>query len=1083
MPNRRSKESRSSRCGKLVKNILRNFSLLIVILIILPVIANAHPGHISYTDVERIVVESGGGVITIGETVTSSIGETVTISILWEKQLKENHGTDTWQPVTNKKLYFTVCQAPSDAEEFLEGSVYLDSPIYAYQLEKDTDNQGKVSVRFKIGTKTGRYAVCVHKNQDKHKIAEGPGSGLRRVVLYTVVANPTYITIETDDITAGKINTAYPFTIKLLDQSNKPLDVAYGKNKVELTLDAPPNSGGRLLHGYGRLGLKTNVGTRPDNGLGYSSVTTGNRYGTYTVTAVSVINKSISDTFTVTIPKPDVTEIKKISGDKQSALISDTPIEDDIYLDPVIDKPLIVQVLNGDTPVPYVRINFSIDKGRVSDYEGRYRNSTRTDDKGYAELYVELTRTPGISTITVSSPEYPNIDEITFTATARRRTLPPPPRKIATTLQKVSGDGQSAQVNTQMSNAYVVRVLDQNGAAMSGVTVNFSVSPSGTLSATTATTGTNGEASTTLTLGSTAGTYTVTASVTGITRTVSFTATAEAAPKVATTLESVSGDGQSAQVGTQLSSAFIVRVLDQDDAAMSGVTVNFSVSPSSGSLSATTATTGTNGQASTSLTLGSTTGTYTVTASVAGIESSVSFTATAEDLPPQKIATTLESVSGDGQSAQVGTQLSSAFVVRVLDQDGVAMSGETVSFSVSPSGTLSTTTATTGTDGQASTTLTLGSTAGTYTVTASVAGIASSVSFTATAEAIPDAESVNVFFSEVMYASNGYTDVQWIELYNTSKTETIQLEGWRLTALSPVGETYYNRSVSLVLKPMELGPQQVILIVTGTARHSDSINENQIYDLSEHHNDVLQLDQNPRRIIGITAFTLQLFSKAGVEVDRLGNIPSSYGDSTETLSPVYSFKDITKTSATGRTSEKHRVSLIRRIDNDGNALNGDEIGAWKRAATLPFGETANALNSKTHYGNTTDIGNPGYIYKPLPVPVELSTFNARMSDNAVILNWTTESEVDNAGFNILRSETNDGDFKVINQKLINGAGTTGERNEYKWIDATAKPGLEYYYRIEDVSYAGEKQTLATQRMKGMLSAKNRFITRWGALKK
>ena len=76
-----------------------------------------------------------------------------------------------------------------------------------------------------------------------------------------------------------------------------------------------------------------------------------------------------------------------------------------------------------------------------------------------------------------------------------------------------------------------MRVLDQHGDPLSRVTVSFTVSPtSGVLNPTSATTGSNGETSTALQLGSAAGTYTVTASASGIAQTVTFTATATARP-------------------------------------------------------------------------------------------------------------------------------------------------------------------------------------------------------------------------------------------------------------------------------------------------------------------------------------------------------------------------------------------------------------------------------------------------------------------------------------------------------------------------------------------------------------------------
>ena len=121
-------------------------------------------------------------------------------------------------------------------------------------------------------------------------------------------------------------------------------------------------------------------------------------------------------------------------------------------------------------------------------------------------------------------------------------------------------------------------------------------------------------------------------------------------------------------------------------------------------------------------------------------------------------------------------------------------------------------------------------------------------------------------------------------------------------------------------------------------------------------------------------------------------------------------------------------------------------------------------------------------YHKKPLPVTLSHFRAEHTDTDVVINWTTESEVDNAGFYIYRSETKDGEFKVINPSMIQGAGTTGERNEYTWTDTTAKPNTVYYYRIEDVSFAGVRQVLATTKLKGLISAKNKFTTRWGDLK-
>ena len=117
-----------------------------------------------------------------------------------------------------------------------------------------------------------------------------------------------------------------------------------------------------------------------------------------------------------------------------------------------------------------------------------------------------------------------------------------------------------------------------------------------------------------------------------------------------------------------------------------------------------------------------------------------------------------------------------------------------------------------------------------------------------------------------------------------------------------------------------------------------------------------------------------------------------------------------------------------------------------------------------------------------PLPVTLSHFRAELTDAGVVLKWATESELDNAGFYIYRSETKDSEFKIVNPTLIQGAGTTSERHTYTWTDTTAKPNTVYYYRIEDVSHAGVRKSLATVRMRGLVSASGKLTVRWADLK-
>ena len=213
-------------------------------------------------------------------------------------------------------------------------------------------------------------------------------------------------------------------------------------------------------------------------------------------------------------------------------------------------------------------------------------------------------------------------------------------------LTKVSGDEQEGPANTQLAESFVVLALDEDGVAMTGVVVSFSVSAGGgMLSATTdtnpctiesstsstmATTDANGQATTTLTLGRDPETNTVEATVEGLeAETFTATATEQAMPH---SLENVCGDDQEGTAGEQLAEPFVVLVSNEDGAAIAGVAVSFAVTAGGGMLSATTDTTDANGRARTWLTLGSELETNTVEATVEGLEP-VTFTAIGQESP------------------------------------------------------------------------------------------------------------------------------------------------------------------------------------------------------------------------------------------------------------------------------------------------------------------------------------------------------------------------------------------------------------------------------------------------------------------
>ncbi|MHC4611571.1 MAG: Ig-like domain-containing protein, partial [Planctomycetota bacterium] len=114
--------------------------------------------------------------------------------------------------------------------------------------------------------------------------------------------------------------------------------------------------------------------------------------------------------------------------------------------------------------------------------------------------------------------------------------------------------------------------------------------------------------------------------------------------------------------------------------------------------------------------------------------------------PNEPTPTTLAVVSGNSQQQTVGLELADPLVVRLDDQDGDPMAGETVTFAVTQgSGSVATASVQTDASGQASATWTLGITAGTgHQVTATVSGTSLSAVFSA--QGNPDVPTtLNVF--------------------------------------------------------------------------------------------------------------------------------------------------------------------------------------------------------------------------------------------------------------------------------------------------------------------------------------------------
>jgi len=218
----------------------------------------------------------------------------------------------------------------------------------------------------------------------------------------------------------------------------------------------------------------------------------------------------------------------------------------------------------------------------------------------------------------------------TFTAT--------PTPDAPSALTKVGGDSQQGIAGSQASEQLAVRVTDQYGNPVPGVTVSWAPAQgSGSTNPTTSVTDATGTARTTWILGGT-GPQFVTATLTGLVTPAVFSATIS--PAAPASISIYDGHNRTVLIESVTDTPPTVMVRDAFGNPVPGVEVTFAVTSGGGSLSATSGITDGNGRARAGAwTVGSQPGTNTVSATAAGLSGSpLTFTATAQAFIVQSIS-------------------------------------------------------------------------------------------------------------------------------------------------------------------------------------------------------------------------------------------------------------------------------------------------------------------------------------------------------------------------------------------------------------------------------------------------------------
>jgi Secretion system C-terminal sorting domain len=132
-----------------------------------------------------------------------------------------------------------------------------------------------------------------------------------------------------------------------------------------------------------------------------------------------------------------------------------------------------------------------------------------------------------------------------------------------------------------------------------------------------------------------------------------------------------------------------------------------------------------------------------------------------------------------------------------------------------------------------------------------------------------------------------------------------------------------------------------------------------------------------------------------------------------------------------------------------NIQNGETFGLmWTTTGV----ENGNDKNSGIAIDDFQLTGSP-------PLPVELSSFTAALLNKSIHLNWRTETEVMNYGFEIQRAVTPQDIYPEIAQfktiDFIPGYGNSNVPHEYSYIDKDLKISGKYIYRLKQIDTDGK----------------------------
>ncbi|MCA0446567.1 MAG: hypothetical protein LCH54_10100 [Bacteroidetes bacterium] len=171
---------------------------------------------------------------------------------------------------------------------------------------------------------------------------------------------------------------------------------------------------------------------------------------------------------------------------------------------------------------------------------------------------------------------------------------------------------------------------------------------------------------------------------------------------------------------------------------------------------------------------------------------------------------------------------------------------------------------------------------------------------------------------------------------------------------------------------------------------------------------------------------------------------------TQIASGSVQVNNVATTTATTVSGQTFTVTTPVDI-NAGASVTINLLDATKISNPPTAGNITLSVSSDIETSNKTSTSYPIYFLDG-SLPVELTSFTVKQNKGAVLIEWTTESELDNAMFKVFRTDSETGEANEITR--IAGMGTKSSRTDYKYLDKLVTAGKKYSYQLIDYSYDG-----------------------------